>query len=171
MDRDAFFRGQFQAVQKAITKDETPLKPKHLETILLGTHTEKSSAIFWSSVKKIKLENHPVLTWKFCLLVHKLLRDGHPVVPKEAYRNEKRFTQLALHWKDKRDYGPCIDAYCKLLHDRVIFHHKRPYFPGNLFVSPLQLDTMGRDLSRMLRLTGDMMHQMDSLLAFQEKGW
>ncbi|ULU03418.1 hypothetical protein L3Y34_002762 [Caenorhabditis briggsae] len=169
--REAFVRGQLEAVQKAITKNEVPLKPKHARTIIVGTHKEKSSGIFWHTVGRIQLEKHPVLTWKFCHLVHKMLRDGYRKVPEETYRFVNRFTQLSQFWKhlNTSGYGPCIEAYCKLIHDRVVFHNKYPVVPGKLDVNDSQLKTLEGDLDNMFEMTIDMLDQMDALLMLQDR--
>ncbi|EGT56645.1 hypothetical protein CAEBREN_20039 [Caenorhabditis brenneri] len=169
--RETFVRGQLEAVQKAITKNEVPLKPKHARTIIVGTHKEKSSGIFWHTVGRIQLEKHPVLTWKFCHLVHKMLRDGYRKVPEETYRFVGRFTQLAQFWKhlNTSGYGPCIESYCKLLHDRVTFHNKYPVVPGKLDLNDSQLKTLEGDLDNMFEMTIDMLDQMDALLVLQDK--
>ncbi|CAL2038128.1 unnamed protein product [Caenorhabditis brenneri] len=169
--RETFVRGQLEAVQKAITKNEVPLKPKHARTIIVGTHKEKSSGIFWHTVGRIQLEKHPVLTWKFCHLVHKMLRDGYRKVPEETYRFVGRFTQLAQFWKhlNTSGYGPCIESYCKLLHDRVTFHNKYPVVPGKLDLNDSQLKTLEGDLDNMFEMTIDMLDQMDALLVLQDR--
>uniref|UniRef100_A0A1I7WZ52 ANTH domain-containing protein n=1 Tax=Heterorhabditis bacteriophora TaxID=37862 RepID=A0A1I7WZ52_HETBA len=73
MDREAFVKGQvsysiisifLEAVHKALTKYEVPLKPKHARRLIVGTHQERSSAVFWNAVNRIQLEKNPVLTWK-----------------------------------------------------------------------------------------------------------
>ncbi|ETN74381.1 hypothetical protein NECAME_04060, partial [Necator americanus] len=40
MDREAFVKGQLEAVHKALTKYEVPLKPKHARRLIVGTHQE-----------------------------------------------------------------------------------------------------------------------------------
>ncbi|CAD6199783.1 unnamed protein product [Caenorhabditis auriculariae] len=169
--REAFIRGQHEALHKAITKFEVPLKPKHARTIVVGTHREKSSNIFWNTVSRIQLEKHPVLAWKFCHIVHKILRDGYRKCPEEAFRYESRFTNLALFWKhlNTSGYGPCIEAYCKLLQERIIFHNRYPVVPGKLDLTENQLRTLECVLDNMFEMTIDMLDQMDNLLDLQQK--
>lgn len=70
-------RGNFQiiAVHKALNKNEVPLKQKHVRVLIVGTHKEKSSSVFWNTISRIQLEKNPVLTWKFCHLLHKVPLD------------------------------------------------------------------------------------------------
>ncbi|CAB3402673.1 unnamed protein product [Caenorhabditis bovis] len=169
--REQFVKSQLEAVQKAITKHEVPLKPKHARTLIVGTHKDKSSGIFWHTVGGIQLEKHPVLTWKFCHVVHKLLRDGYRKVPEDAYRFVGRFQQLSQFWKhlNTSGYGPCIESYCKLLQDRINFHHKYPVVPGKLELNDSQLRTLESDLDNLFEMTIDMLDQMENLLTLQDR--
>ena len=56
------------------------MKEKHVRTLLIGTHQEKNSQMFWSSVVKLPLQDHPIVAWKFLNVVHKMLREGHQQV-------------------------------------------------------------------------------------------
>ena len=48
---------------------------------LIGTHKDHSSALFWRIVTQhVDLQANPVVCWKFCHVVHRLMRDGHPKV-------------------------------------------------------------------------------------------
>ena len=45
--------------------------------IILGTHREKGAHTFWSYALGLSLASSSVLSWKFCHVLHKVLRDGH----------------------------------------------------------------------------------------------
>lgn len=48
--------------------------------IILGTYKEGGAVTFWSHTVSLPLSSNAILSWKFCNMVHKLLRDGHPNV-------------------------------------------------------------------------------------------
>ncbi|PIO72455.1 I/LWEQ domain protein [Teladorsagia circumcincta] len=73
MDREAFVKGQLEAVHKALTKYEVPLKPKHARRLIVGTHQERSAAVFWNAVNRIQLEKNPVMTWKYPVMPGSLI--------------------------------------------------------------------------------------------------
>lgn len=50
------------------------------EGIILGTHHEKGAFTFWSYAIGLPLPSSSILSWKFCHVLHKVLRDGHPNV-------------------------------------------------------------------------------------------
>ncbi|PAV85113.1 hypothetical protein WR25_04529 [Diploscapter pachys] len=129
LDRETFVKSQLEAIQKALTKLEMPLKPKHARRIIVGTHQERSSNIFWNTVSRMQLEKNPVISWKFCHLVHKLIRDGHRKVPEESYRFISRLKQLGQFWRhlNTSGYGICNEIYSKLICERLEFHKKEVF--------------------------------------------
>uniref|UniRef100_A0AAY4E0X6 I/LWEQ domain-containing protein n=1 Tax=Denticeps clupeoides TaxID=299321 RepID=A0AAY4E0X6_9TELE len=68
---------QLSSISKAINSTETPVKEKHARRIILGTHREKGAYTFWSYALGIPLHSSAILSWKFCHVLHKILRDGH----------------------------------------------------------------------------------------------
>ncbi|GMT37101.1 hypothetical protein PFISCL1PPCAC_28398, partial [Pristionchus fissidentatus] len=171
MDRESFFKGQLESVQKALTKHEVPLKPKHARRLILGTHHEKSCTIFWNNVTRIQLEKNPILTWKFCHLLHKLIRDGHKSVPVESHRHMRRIQMLGDFWKHLQTsgYGPGNEQYCRMLCERLEFHRKYPQITGNLVVAEPVLRAIQNDLDGAFEASIDMLDQMESLLQLQRK--
>ncbi|KAK5974399.1 Huntingtin interacting protein 1 [Trichostrongylus colubriformis] len=169
MDREAFVKGQLEAVHKALTKYEVPLKPKHARRLIVGTHQERSAAVFWNAVNRIQLEKNPVMTWKFCHLLHKLIRDGHRKVPDESHRFLSRIKQLGQFWKhlNTSGYGICNETYSRLLAERLEFHRKYPVMPGSLILNESQIKTLENDLDNAFEMTIDMLDQMDNLLNLQ----
>uniref|UniRef100_A0A9J8AMM4 I/LWEQ domain-containing protein n=1 Tax=Cyprinus carpio carpio TaxID=630221 RepID=A0A9J8AMM4_CYPCA len=71
---------QLQSITKSITNVEAPIKEKYGRNIILGTHKEGGAVTFWSHAVSLPLSSNAILSWKFCHVVHKLLRDGHPNV-------------------------------------------------------------------------------------------
>lgn len=37
----------------------------------------EGARLFWSMMTRLQLESHPIVCWKFCYVIHRLLRDGH----------------------------------------------------------------------------------------------
>lgn len=53
--------------------------------IILGTHREKGAHTFWSYALGLPLAGSSVLSWKFCHVLHKVLRDGHANVRRQLF--------------------------------------------------------------------------------------
>uniref|UniRef100_A0A3Q3LV53 Huntingtin-interacting protein 1-related protein-like n=1 Tax=Mastacembelus armatus TaxID=205130 RepID=A0A3Q3LV53_9TELE len=45
--------------------------------IIMGSHKEGGATTFWSYTLNLPLSSNSIISWKFCYLLHKLLRDGH----------------------------------------------------------------------------------------------
>uniref|UniRef100_A0A0N5A165 ENTH domain-containing protein n=1 Tax=Parastrongyloides trichosuri TaxID=131310 RepID=A0A0N5A165_PARTI len=169
-DREAFLKSQLVAIHKALNKVEAPLKQKHARALTIGTHKERSAGFFWSAVSRIQLEKHPVLTWKFCHLLHKLIRDGHRQVLNDSSRYTHRIQQLAAFWQHLKSsgFGKCNNAYCNMLNNRLNFHKRHHIFPGNLNLTEGQLNTLlNADINEAFELAVEMLDEMDSLMSFQ----
>uniref|UniRef100_A0A8C2ZTZ8 Huntingtin interacting protein 1 related n=1 Tax=Cyclopterus lumpus TaxID=8103 RepID=A0A8C2ZTZ8_CYCLU len=47
------------------------------DVIIVGTHKEGGASTFWSYALNLPLSSSSITSWKFCYLLHKVLRDGH----------------------------------------------------------------------------------------------
>ena len=64
--------------------------------ILIGTHKEKGATMFWMIVRtQLPLQGHPITCWKFCHMLHKILREGYPQV-RDVYQNVVVYTMPLL---------------------------------------------------------------------------
>ena len=45
--------------------------------LILGTFRLEGARLFWSMMTRLQLESHPIVCWKFCYVMHRVLRDGH----------------------------------------------------------------------------------------------
>ncbi|VDM19746.1 unnamed protein product [Wuchereria bancrofti] len=169
-DREASIKHQIVSVHKALNKNEVPLKHKHARQVIVGTHKEKSCALFWSCISRIQLEKNPVISWKFCHLLHKLIQDGHRKVLEESVRYKARIEALGNFWfhLENSDYGRPNSSYCKMLVSRLEFHNRNHSIPGNLRLSASQVQTLANvDVNQSFELSIEMLDQMDDLLALQ----
>lgn len=170
VDREAFIKAQIVSVHKALNKNEVPLKQKHVRVLIVGTHKEKSSSVFWNTISRIQLEKNPIVSWKFCHCLHKLIRDGHPKVVEETQRYTQRIVQLGNFWQHLHTsgYGLANSAYCKLLVNRLAFLKRNHSFPGSLHLSETQINTLvNSDVNQSFEIAIEMLDQMDDLLNLQ----
>ncbi|KAH8038977.1 hypothetical protein HPB51_004132 [Rhipicephalus microplus] len=172
-EKENFEKSQAVSISKAINSQECPVKEKHVRSILffsvlvethflslkwvlsqcliIGTFHEKGAHTFWSLVMKLPLQENPIVCWKCCHVVHKLLREGyHRGLLKEGY-------------------GKLIQCYCRLIVAKLNFHYRNPKFPGNLTVTDEALDDIGEgDVNVFFQLTCEMFDYMDEILALQQ---
>ena len=108
-----------------------------------------------------------VVCWKFCHVLHRLLREGHANVVRDSIRWIDRLAELGKLWAHLRDgFGPLNDSYVRLLVQRLKFHKKNPEIPGNLQLSEEKAENMvtKADVNVQFELVLDMMDYIDEIL-------
>ncbi|TSM28130.1 Huntingtin-interacting protein 1-related protein [Bagarius yarrelli] len=101
--------------------------------ILLGTHWENGAVTFWSHAVSLPLASNAIVSWKFCEMVHKLLRDGHPNTLRDSQGHVPNMKQMGTLWGSLHDrYGHIVALYVKFLCLKIEFHCKHKMIPPNL---------------------------------------
>ncbi|XP_077604077.1 huntingtin-interacting protein 1-related protein [Crocuta crocuta] len=162
--------GKAISISKAINTQEAPVKEKHARRIILGTHHEKGAFTFWSYAIGLPLPSSSILSWKFCHVLHKVLRDGHPNVLHDCQRHRSNIREIGDLWGHLHDrYGQLVNVYTKLLLTKISFHLKHPQFPAGLEVTDEVLEkTAGTDVNNIFQLTVEMFDYMDCELRLSE---
>jgi len=171
LEKEQFEREQLNAVTKALSILETPVKEKHVRTIIIGTHKTKSSNFLWNLVSsRAPLHGNPIVCWKFCCILHKVLREGHPRTVTEAARHIGLLEDLGKLWGHlKEGYGRLINVYCKLLVRKLQFHEKNPKFPGNLAMDKDALIKAGNnDAGNFYEMCIDFLDYLEELLNLEK---
>ncbi|KAH0625413.1 hypothetical protein JD844_014903 [Phrynosoma platyrhinos] len=160
------------SISKAINTLEAPVKEKHARRIILGTHHEKGAFTFWSYAIGLPLPSSAILSWKFCHVLHKVLRDGHPNVLQDCQRYRSNIRETGDLWGHLHDrYGQLVNIYTKLLLTKISFHLKHPEFPPGLEVTDEVLEkAAGTDVNNIFQLTVEMFDYMDCELKLSESG-
>ncbi|XP_066465758.1 huntingtin-interacting protein 1-related protein [Tiliqua scincoides] len=169
-EREQFDKNQAMSISKAINTVEAPVKEKHARRIILGTHHEKGAFTFWSYAIGLPLPSSAILSWKFCHVLHKVLRDGHPNVLQDCLRYRSNIRETGDLWGHLHDrYGQLVNIYTKLLLTKISFHHKHPEFPPGLEVTDEVLEkAAGTDVNNIFQLTVEMFDYMDCELRLTE---
>uniref|UniRef100_A0A4W4F9Q7 I/LWEQ domain-containing protein n=1 Tax=Electrophorus electricus TaxID=8005 RepID=A0A4W4F9Q7_ELEEL len=171
-EREHFDKQQLSSISKAINSTETPVKEKHARRIILGTHREKGAYTFWSYAIGLPLSSSAILSWKFCHVLHKVLRDGHPNSLQDCMRHYSDIAETGILWANLRDrygYGQLVGLYTKLLCSKMEFHTKHPEIRCNLEASDELLErTAGTDINNVFQLTVEVFDYMDVELRLAE---
>ncbi|RZF34499.1 hypothetical protein LSTR_LSTR011741 [Laodelphax striatellus] len=169
VEKENFEKFQASSISKAINCHEHPVKEKHVRSAILGTFHEKSSETFWKCVLRLPLMENKIVAWKFCHVLHKVLREGHPQVIPYSQRFRPKIDDIGKLWGHlKEGYGKLIQLYCKLLLEKLAFHRRNPRFPGNLVVSKEELDSIGEnDINNYFQMSVEMFDYMDEILVLQ----
>uniref|UniRef100_A0A8B9SDM0 Huntingtin interacting protein 1 related n=1 Tax=Apteryx owenii TaxID=8824 RepID=A0A8B9SDM0_APTOW len=158
------------SISKAINAQEAPVKEKHARRIILGTHHEKGAFTFWSYAIGLPLPSSAILSWKFCHVLHKVLRDGHPNVLQDCQRYRSNIRETGDLWGHLHDrYGQLVSIYARLLLTKISFHVKHPEFPPGLEVTDEVLEkTAGTDVNNIFQLTVELFDYLDWELKLSE---
>ncbi|XP_028828620.1 huntingtin-interacting protein 1-related protein [Denticeps clupeoides] len=169
-DKEQFVKSQLNSISKCITSSETPLKEKHARNILMGTHKEGGAVTFWSHAVSLPLSSNAILTWKFCYMVHKLLRDGHSNTLRDTYGHCPNIKQTGVLWGNLHDrYGHIVALYSKFLCHKIEFHKKYTEIPPNLEVPDTVLDRIiSVDINKVFETTLEVFDYMDAALKLEE---
>ncbi|KAI4901049.1 hypothetical protein NFI96_034326 [Prochilodus magdalenae] len=140
--------------------------------ILLGTHKEGGAVTFWSHAVSLPLSSSAILSWKFCHMVHKLLRDGHPNTMRDSRGHVPSIRQMGTLWGSLHDrYGHIVALYAKFLCIKIEFHCKHKEIPGNLETPDEVLErAIAIDINKVFETTGEVLDYMDAALLLQETG-
>ncbi|KAM6953904.1 huntingtin interacting protein 1 related b [Aplochiton taeniatus] len=169
-EREQFDRQQLNSISKAINSSEAPVKEKHARRIILGTHREKGAFTFWSYALGLPLSSNSILSWKFCHVVHKVLRDGHQNSLQDCMRHHGTIVETGSLWGNLHDrYGQLVAIYSKLLCTKMEFHMKHMEIPPNLEATDEVLErTAGTDINNVFQLTVEVFDYMDTELKLAE---
>ncbi|RWS08019.1 huntingtin interacting protein-like protein [Dinothrombium tinctorium] len=172
VEREYFEKCQVISISKAINSVESPVKEKHVRRILIGTFKDQSAQFFWSTARKLPLQENSIVCWKFCHVLHKVLREGHRKALSDSYPFRSMILDLGKMWGLlKEGYGKLIQNYCTLLVNKIDFHARNNKFPGNLMVTDDELDNIGeRDVNVFFQLSCEMFDYLDEILCLQSSG-
>ncbi|CAF1033560.1 unnamed protein product, partial [Rotaria sordida] len=135
-DRDKFEWNQWQSATKSINNVEVSPKEKHVRNLILGTFRLEGSRLFWTMMTRINIESHSIITWKFCYIIHRLLRDGHQNVIRDSILLTSYFDQLSKYWNGvQQNYALLSCRYCNLIISKLKFHERNLMFIGNLTIN------------------------------------
>ncbi|KAK0160735.1 hypothetical protein PV328_008111 [Microctonus aethiopoides] len=115
------------------------------------------------------LQENRIVAWKFCHVVHKVLREGHPRVISESQRHKGKLEDIGKMWQHLREgYGRLIHLYIRLLITKLDFHNRNPDLPGNLQVTNEELEAIGEnDINIYFQMAVEMFDYMDDILTLQ----
>ncbi|XP_073686325.1 huntingtin-interacting protein 1-related protein-like [Garra rufa] len=169
-EKEQFVKLQLQSITKSITNAEAPIKEKYGRNIILGTHKEGGAVTFWSHAVSLPLSSNAILSWKFCHVVHKLLRDGHPNTLRDSRGHTASIRQMGTLWGNLHDrYGHIVALYAKLLCIKIDFHLKHLEIPPNLDAPEQVLDkAIAIDINKVFDMTGEVLEYMEAALKLQE---
>ncbi|ORZ02876.1 ANTH-domain-containing protein [Syncephalastrum racemosum] len=160
-----------QSIKKATNADETAPKQKHVRKCIVYTWDHRTSAIIWNILKVQPLLSDEVQTFKALIMVHKIIKDGHPNVIKDALQQTSWLETVAhsVTADGFRGYGSLIHNYVKFLLHKLRFHRNHPEFNGTFdyeeYISLKNID----DPNEGFETISDLMDLQDDIDQFQKR--
>ncbi|XP_029024998.1 huntingtin-interacting protein 1-related protein-like [Betta splendens] len=169
-EKEQFGKQQLHNISKTLTSAETPPKEKYVRNIILGSHKEGGASTFWSYTLNLPLSSNSLISWKFCYLLHKLLRDGHRNAVADSHRHCRNVKDMGVLWGNLHDrYGHIVALSAKFLCLKMEFHKKHKVIPGNLEASDETLEReAGSDTAKVLDMTQELLDYMEAGLKMAE---
>ncbi|CAL9682359.1 unnamed protein product [Knipowitschia caucasica] len=169
-EKEQFNKQQLQSITKIVTSAEVSPKEKYVRNIILGTHKESGATTFWSYTSNLPLSSNSLVSWKFCYLLHKVLRDGHRNSVVDSGRHTREVKDMGALWGNLHDrYGHIVALYAKFLFLKMEFHTKYKMIPGNLEASDETLERQsGSDMTKVLDMTNDLLEYLDAALKMED---
>uniref|UniRef100_A0A1A9UWF4 AP180 N-terminal homology (ANTH) domain-containing protein n=1 Tax=Glossina austeni TaxID=7395 RepID=A0A1A9UWF4_GLOAU len=133
-------------VIKVITPTLKPAKQSHVDKIIALSYRLRDAHVLWQTAEKASLTDNAYTTWKFCVLLHKVLRLG----PKEVIRDSSDYFSLiqssSMRWEKQNNLTHyCIAAYWKVLYGRIWFLCNYENFSNNLDCDVSHIDDYGEN--------------------------
>ncbi|KAG0167850.1 sla2 Src-like adaptor 2 [Apophysomyces sp. BC1034] len=121
-----------QSIKKATNAEETAPKQKHVRKCIVYTWDHRTSAVIWNILKVQPLLSDEIQAFKALITVHKIVKDGHPNVIKDALRETGWLEVCArsVNGDGIRGYGTLIRNYVDLLLHKLQYHRDHPEFNG-----------------------------------------
>ncbi|XP_078126891.1 huntingtin-interacting protein 1-related protein isoform X2 [Sander vitreus] len=169
-EKEQFNKQQLHNISKTLISGEIPLKEKYVRNIIMGTHKEGGASTFWSYTLNLPLSSNSMISWKFCYLLHKVLRDGHRNAVRDSHRYCRNIKDMGILWGNLHDrYGHIVALSAKFLCLKMEFHAKHKVIPANLEASDETFDKeTGSDVTKMLDITQELMDYWDAGLKMEE---
>ncbi|ORZ19052.1 cytoskeleton assembly control protein [Absidia repens] len=159
-----------QSIKKATSIEETAPKQKHVRKCIVYTWDHRTSAIIWNILKVQPVLSDEVQTFKSLITVHKIIKDGHPNVIKDALRETGWLETCArsVSGEGVRGYGTLIRQYVDLLLHKLQYHRGHPEFNGTFdyeeYISLKNID----DPNEGFETINDLMVLQDRIDRFQK---
>ncbi|KAJ3604835.1 hypothetical protein NHX12_026887 [Muraenolepis orangiensis] len=168
--KEQFGKQQLHSITKTLTSAETPLKEKYARNIILGSHKEGGASTFMSYCQNLPLSSSSIVSWKYCYMLHKVLRDGHPNAVRDCNRYSRNIRDMGTLWGTLHDrYGHIVALSAKFLCLKMDFHVKHKPIPANLEASDETLEKeAGSDMNKVLDMTQELLDYLDTGLKFAE---
>eukprot|EP00096_Caligus_rogercresseyi_P009465 TRINITY_DN3222_c0_g1_i2.p1 TRINITY_DN3222_c0_g1~~TRINITY_DN3222_c0_g1_i2.p1 ORF type:complete len:938 (-),score=274.97 TRINITY_DN3222_c0_g1_i2:488-3301(-) len=163
-----FKKEQSNALLKALNANESPIKEKHLRTLVIGSFRLKNAESFWVTLRDVvPLHGNELVVWKIPNLTHRLFFEGHPDYARSSSSQRKWLNDLGNAWRHiGTGYGSLIYNYSGLLIKKIDLHngHANLIPSGNFLVKNDSSDI--NDDFYIYEVCVDLFDYLDQIISF-----
>ncbi|OZJ02100.1 hypothetical protein BZG36_05212 [Bifiguratus adelaidae] len=170
VDREKAEADLAQNIKKATSPEETAPKQKHVRSCIVYTWDYHMSASIWAGLKVQPILSDEVQIFKALITVHKIIRQGHPVVLKDAQRETSWIETCARSTvgDGMKGYGRLIRGYVDFILSKLSFHKQHQEFNGTFeyeeYITLKGID----DPNEGYETIGELMNLQDQIDQFQK---
>jgi len=164
-EREEFEKAQSNAMTKSLSLEEAGPKEKHVRTLVMGTYRNRGADVFWQKLtSNIPLFANEIVTWKFCVVLHRLMQDGDAKVIAGSIKHGSLIDEVCRSHSSiqKSAYGQLIGCYGKMMLGKLMFHNKNRMVPGNFSMKTVALENI--DAGDMFELCVDFLDQIENTI-------
>ena len=164
-EQEEFEKSQTNAMTKSLSLEEAGPKEKHVRTLIMGTYRNRGAEVFWLKLtSNIPLFANEIVTWKFCIVLHRLMQDGDAKVIIGSIKHGSLIDEVCRSHTNiqKSAYGQLIGCYGKMILDKLMFHNKNKMVPGNFSIKHAALENI--DAGDMFELCVDFLDQIENTI-------
>lgn len=133
-----------------------PAKLKHEKSILLETWNAHGAAVVWAELSKRPLVAKPIVLYKTLVLLHKMVRDGHPRCAEDLRERAGLLEALMSQMQQQQTSASGLEtlnaAYLSFMLTRLKFHGLYPDVGVTLSLEKYQENTKGKRIKDVKRL-------------------
>jgi hypothetical protein len=159
-----------EAVSKSLKNKETPPKRKHERNIILASWAEKGAEEIFADLFKRPLNVREISCYKCLIIIHKLLREGHPKCIADAYNRRNFFASLIKYYGNSmNEYGRLSAEYAVYITAKLNFHVGHRDIDGTISLEKWLENHKGVDPSTLFDTVTHLLDLQQSMLDFQSK--
>eukprot|EP01122_Echinamoeba_exundans_P013081 TRINITY_DN564_c0_g1_i1.p1 TRINITY_DN564_c0_g1~~TRINITY_DN564_c0_g1_i1.p1 ORF type:complete len:948 (-),score=309.27 TRINITY_DN564_c0_g1_i1:42-2885(-) len=113
-----------EAVSKAIKNEPSPPKRKHERNVILESWEERGASAIFMEIFRRPIGQKEFACWKALIVIHKVLREGHPKSLVDAHIRKNVFEAIKRQYHAyASEVGRLISSYASYLLAKIDFHN------------------------------------------------
>lgn len=156
-------------VRKALSSDGLGPKSKHVRWCSVYTWDTSDGASFWNAIRALPVSGQDQVAIKALILIHKVIREGHPSVLEEAHTHVdwlRNTTNVSLY--NSRGYVIIIKGYANFLISKLQVHRNHREFDSIFTYNEYIALKRVKDPNEGFETTSDLINLLEKIDSLQK---